>query len=157
MSTRAPSCVLITDNRLAADLVAAMLNNNGIMAEIKTHMKESDGLVLTPFANSNMSDHLEIHVADLEQVQEAEELIAANEELVAQTAEKLSAPPPEDVIVACEACGKSTLFAGALQGSVQDCPECGAYMDIPGGEEEFDWSVVDETIAEDDEEYGSAD
>jgi len=38
----------------------------------------------------------------------------------------------------CEECGKATTFPGSQRGSVQDCPHCGAMMDV-GGDEEDDW------------------
>jgi hypothetical protein len=37
--------------------------------------------------------------------------------------------------VRCEGCGRTSTFAGNLQGSVQDCPHCGAFVDVG----EVDW------------------
>lgn len=31
----------------------------------------------------------------------------------------------------CEDCGKDTVFDGTLQGTVQECEHCGAYVDVP--------------------------
>lgn len=41
-------------------------------------------------------------------------------------------PPPGTaaIEVRCEDCGRTTTFAGNLQGSVQDCPHCGAFVDV---------------------------
>ena len=43
------------------------------------------------------------------------------------------APGPE-IEVACEECGRTASFPAVQQGSVQECPHCGAYVDV--GEEE---------------------
>ncbi len=32
--------------------------------------------------------------------------------------------------VTCEKCGKTTTFPAALQGTVQDCSNCGEYLDV---------------------------
>ena len=32
--------------------------------------------------------------------------------------------------VACEACGQRTRFSAIQRGSVQECPHCGAYLDV---------------------------
>ena len=32
--------------------------------------------------------------------------------------------------------GKASSFAGAERGAVQDCPHCGAYLDVPGEDDE---------------------
>ena len=32
----------------------------------------------------------------------------------------------------CEACGQTTTFAAALDGTTQECPHCRAYVDVGG-------------------------
>lgn len=46
--------------------------------------------------------------------------------------------------VECEDCGEITAFAADLKGSIQDCPECGEFLDVG----ESDWG--------DDFDYGAA-
>jgi hypothetical protein len=36
----------------------------------------------------------------------------------------------EKVTAVCEECGRAAEFAAAQRGSIQDCPHCGAYMDV---------------------------
>ena len=43
----------------------------------------------------------------------------------------------------CEDCGKPTTFPASKQGSVQTCPHCGAYLDVP------DRAAFRETVADD--------
>jgi hypothetical protein len=49
-----------------------------------------------------------------------------------KTQEAAASPPIEAV---CEACGSRAQFSAALRGSVQECPKCGAYLDV--GEDEL--------------------
>ena len=41
--------------------------------------------------------------------------------------------------VVCEECGRTTSFPAAQSGSVQQCPHCGAYVDVVDGEQPDDW------------------
>jgi hypothetical protein len=50
--------------------------------------------------------------------------------------------PGGGVRAACEECGKSWTFPWSQRGSVQECPGCGAYVDVPGGEP--DWEGDDD-------------
>ncbi|MCA8982327.1 MAG: hypothetical protein KDA76_01090 [Planctomycetaceae bacterium] len=150
MSTHDPNCVYVTNDLREAELIVVWLRQQGLEAEIQTHLKESDGVGLGVYNNSDMWSRLEIHIKDLERVEEVRELISQNEEELLQPVREIEAAPLEDILVACEACGNTALFPSEMQGTVQDCPHCGAYLDVPGGEDEFDWSIVDETVAEDD-------
>lgn len=40
----------------------------------------------------------------------------------------------------CEECGHTSFFPAAQRGTVQDCPRCGAYMDV-GEVAEGDWEM----------------
>src|SRR5262245_48446029 len=40
----------------------------------------------------------------------------------------------DPVSATCEECGQSAEFPAAEIGTVQDCPHCGAYLDVPDGE-----------------------
>jgi hypothetical protein len=57
------------------------------------------------------------------------------------------------VTAVCEECGESSIFDGALLGSVQDCPHCGKFMDVAAGGEDLEWgNPEDEETAKPDEE-----
>ncbi len=45
--------------------------------------------------------------------------------------------------VVCEECGKPSLFTASNRSTIQDCPQCGAYVDVPGGNDEYDWSEAE--------------
>lgn len=149
MSASDPNCVFVTSNTEAADIIVDWLRSQGVQAEVQTHIKESDGVMMTPFANSDTSNHLEIHIADVDRAEEIRELILSRKDDLLSHAESVDKAPPEDMVVECEACGKSSVYPGEMQGTVQECQHCGSYLDVPGGEDEFDWSIVDETQSED--------
>lgn len=51
---------------------------------------------------------------------------------------------PIDIV--CEECQQATSFPPALRGTIQDCPHCGAYVDVEpsDGDDEF-WHESDES------------
>lgn len=55
---------------------------------------------------------------------------------------------PQTLEATCEECEKPSTFAGSLNGTVQVCRHCGAYMDVG----EFEWPGEDE---DEDEDVGS--
>jgi len=150
MSTHDPSCVFVTGDRTAAQLIVQWLQEQEINAEVQTHLPESDGVGLTPMSDADMRGRQEIHITELDRAEEIRELILQNQEELIERAQAIETAPQQDVLVTCETCGNTAVFAAEYQGTVQDCPHCGAYLDVPGGADEFDWSVVDETVAEDD-------
>ncbi len=157
MSRTDPRSVFTSDNLSAAEFVAEWLGQQGIEVELVTHMKESDGVGLTPFSDSLSTSHMELFVKNVDDVETAKELILENQESILQEAQKRDQTVPENIAVACEHCGETAIFPGEMQGTVQDCPHCGEYLDVPGGEDEFDWSVVDETLSEDELAENDAD
>jgi hypothetical protein len=62
-------------------------------------------------------------------------------------------PQQTFVTAVCEECGESSMFAGTLLGTVQDCPHCGRFMDVAAAGEDLDWGEPEEEAnAEPDEE-----
>lgn len=157
MSRKDPRSVFTSDNLSAAEFVAEWLGQQGIEVELMTHIKESDGVGLTPFSDSQSTSHMELFVKNVDDVETARELILENQESILQEAQKRDQAVPEKIAVVCEHCGETAIFPGTMQGTVQECPHCGEYLDVPGGEDEFDWSVVDETISEDELAENDAD
>jgi hypothetical protein len=64
----------------------------------------------------------------------AEQLLADYTSSLARVAAQREARGP--VEAACEGCGARSTFPGGQRGSVQRCPECGAYLDVPDPEGE---------------------
>ncbi len=44
----------------------------------------------------------------------------------------------------CEDCGKTAAFPAAQRGTVQNCPHCGAYLDVAEGDLPSGWEVESE-------------
>ncbi len=149
MSRKDPRSVFTSDDHAAAEFVAEWLGKQGIDSELITHIKESDGVGLTPFSDSQSTSHMEVFVKNIDDVETVKKLIVENQESILQEAKKRDETTPEKIAVVCDHCGKTAVYPGTMQGTVQECPYCGEYLDVPGGEDEFDWSVVDETISED--------
>ncbi len=150
MSRKDPRSVFTSDSHDVAEFITEWLQRQGIDAELVAHLKESsDGTGLTPFSDSQTTSHLEVFVNNVDDVEVVKKLILENKEKILQEAERKNDPPPELITFACDHCNEAAVYPGTMQGTVQECPHCGEYLDVPGGEDEYDWSVVDETISED--------
>lgn len=54
-------------------------------------------------------------------------------------AARLRSESDQPISARCEECGRETEFPRAKSGTIQDCPHCGAYLDVPEtGEPDFD-------------------
>jgi len=65
----------------------------------------------------------------------AGQLLAEYERLRAERNAQRLADQPQTIEAQCEDCGKTSTFAGSLNGTVQECPHCHAYLDVG----EFEW------------------
>ncbi|MBL4884961.1 MAG: hypothetical protein JKY95_10560 [Planctomycetaceae bacterium] len=149
MSRQDPHSVFTTDSLAVAEFVTEWLTKKNVEVELVKHFKQSDGVGLTSLSDSESTTHLEVHVKNAEDVDRIKSLILENQESLIQEAQQLDQKVPEQIAIACDHCEEQVVYPGQMQGTVQECPYCGGYLDVPGGEDEFDWSVVDETISED--------
>ena len=103
-------------------------------ADILTAWLEEQGIEAMIIDRANSGAYL-FGLTDLEGF-----AIVAAEAAVAERAVKLLEehnPPTKKrgagtkVAAKCEDCGKDTVFDGAMQGTVQECEHCGAYVDVP--------------------------
>jgi len=76
----------------------------------------------------------------------AAQLLVEYERLQFERDAKRKLNEPKSIFVQCEDCGKTSSFAGSLQGTVQDCPHCGAYVDVG----DFEWPGEDQDEVEED-------
>ncbi len=149
MSREDPRTIFTSDDLSIAEFVTEWLGKQGVDVELVRHFKESDGVGLSTLSDSQSTSHVEVHVKDIEDVEAVKKLIVENQESILQEAQKRDETVPETIAVVCEHCEETAVYPGSMQGTVQECPYCGEYLDVPGGEDEFDWSVIDETISED--------
>jgi ribosomal protein S27E len=140
MSYRDPRCVYVAESLGQADIVATMLEQNRIKAEVMDRHTQGGFEGLSAIAAKG--NGVEVWVLDPTHTAEAIELIAEQEVArTTRTAARAASGKPVDVV--CEDCGTATTFPAEQQGTVQDCPNCGAFVDV-GEDEEDDTDAVDE-------------
>ena len=142
MVYRDPKCVYVTDSPSSADVVANFLEHEGIAAKVMDRTTLGGLLGLTVWSHTGISSRgLEVWVLDEKDAVAARNVLAKYEAEADLKKQRKNASEPVDA--QCEDCGNTTTFEGKLRGTVQDCPHCGEYMDVPGGDDDFDWSSVE--------------
>jgi hypothetical protein len=139
---RDPRCVFVGASAVEAETLAAYLSGQGVAAEvIEPHtLGGLDGL---NFITGIGARGLEVWVHDPAAVTRARELLEARAESLAAREARLGFVETE-----CEECGARVKFPASEAGTVQDCPNCHAYLDVPDPDESWD---------EDDYDGGEAD
>ena len=140
MVFRDPRCVFVCDHLPTADVVAVWLAEQGFPAKVMNRATLGGLLGLTVWSTTGVSaDGIEVWVLADEHIAPAKAAIAEHNGFQQQAEQDKAALGPVDA--ECEECGAVTTFPAELRGSVQDCPECSEYMDVPGdGSDDFDWS-----------------
>jgi len=139
MPLNKPVSVWVTDTNAEAQMLRNVLAEAGIEAYV------TEDLSLTGMAGASSSN-------DLPQVwvdsTVAEQAVALLTEIDRRLRERSSdgigvstdQSPPEGT---CERCGKASTFAPEYRGTVQECPHCGAFMDV--GDLTGEWDVGEES------------
>lgn len=141
MINRDPKCVFVANTLGEAEAATTWLDGEGIEAQV-VDVNAVGGLDgLTALSPTGVGQRgIEVWVKDAADIERASALLARHDaELQAKA--KVRAADPTPVEVVCEECGKSTRFPGEQRGSVQSCSVCGAFMDVPGDDE--DWSEAE--------------
>lgn len=119
-----PICIRRTATVEEADILVAWLAERGIPATVAD--RDNPGAFAFGVTDT---EGIEVFVANEETARRAKELLA---ELDREHAAEHGAEGAEEVVeVTCEECECSCSFSAAQRGSVQQCPECGAYVDVP--------------------------
>ena len=106
-----------------ADIVAAWLGDQGVTVYVKDRNAGS----LLPLTVAPRG--IEVCVVDPQQAEQAKALVR---EHLQQRKEKANEPPMGRMIEAvCEECGKASRFPFEQRGTVQTCPHCRQYLDVP--------------------------
>ena len=136
MISRDQRCVYVVDNLADGGLVIALLGEEGIEAEIinSATLGGLEGVAsLAPRAGIK---GMEVWVHDLSKVQRATQLLEERfEQVRARRAQREARTGTIDAV--CEECGKSSTFPASQAGTVQDCPHCQRYMDVPDPDDEW--------------------
>lgn len=143
MYDRDPKCVFVADTLAESHSVVAFLGANGIDAQVMNELTLGGFEGLTAWLPGKASLRgLEVWVTDPATADSARKLIAENEATL-QRAEASRALRTEPISATCEECGRTAVFPPADQGTVQDCPHCRAFIDVPDADEENNESGVD--------------
>ena len=138
MISRDPRCVYVGDHQHEVSLVVALLSEEGIDADAVNDatLGGLEGVVsIVPRAGIK---GIEVWVKDLTQADAARTILAEHAaEVQAKQAARLSRSG--SVTVVCPSCQLQSEFPASQQGTVQTCPSCRAYVDIPDPDEETEW------------------
>jgi hypothetical protein len=147
---RDPRCVFVTDKPGEADVIVVWLGEQGIPAQVMNRATLGGLLGLTPWSTTGVSSSgLEVWVKDPEQASRAVELLG--DHVLSRIMESADNSDRDPVEVVCEDCGQTTVFPGNQYGTVQNCPQCGGYLDVvnPGDEDGgFDEAEIGEAEEE---------
>lgn len=136
-------CVHVDPNSAVATFIASWLTSQGIPARVMN--EDALGFEGVTSVASNMGYRgTEVWVDDVAQADQARQLFAEKEAEI-RAAHSASLGPVE---VACDACGVRSTFAAEMRGTVQECPSCKEYIDVPGVGENWDEAEI-ESAAED--------
>jgi len=134
---RSRRCVYVSDTIGVAEVVAGWLNDHKIAAEVMdtATLGGFDGKTsITPWVASTRG--IEVWVPD-DDADRARELLAAKtEEFQLKANQRTNRTGTVEAV--CEECGRSASFPASAAGTVEDCPGCGAYLDVPDPDEQPD-------------------
>lgn len=107
-----------------AEILIAWLDEQGVKATVL----DPDSTGVFAFGVTD-PEGVEIYVSDETTAERAKALLAARREEHAEAAPGQAASVPLEV--KCDECGQVNSFEPGLAGTVQECAECGAYVDVP--------------------------
>lgn len=131
-----------------SNMEALMAKHHLEAAGIEAHVSEDNSIAGTLIAGRMSNFHKpEVWVSRADS-QRAAELLAEFEEQKRARDPKRVEDEPKTAEANCERCEKPSTFAGSLNGTIQNCPHCGAFVDVGEYEwpEDFDvGEMTDET------------
>ncbi|MHC4695520.1 MAG: hypothetical protein ACYTFA_02130 [Planctomycetota bacterium] len=122
-----PVLIRRTNTVEEADIIVAWLEEQGVKATVP----DRDNPGVLAFGLTDV-EGIEIYAADAETAERARTLLVQHDK--ERDAESEAATPTELIEVTCEECGQVNSFASDAIGSVQECCECGGYLDMPGAD-----------------------
>lgn len=123
--TAQPICIRRTTTMEEAEIIVAWLADNDIEATIG----DRNNTGTFAFGVTDM-EGIAILVADPQAAEKADSLLAEHDK---ERAAKFATMGP--ITAVCEDCGQSNQFPPTMAGSVQECNECRAFVDVPGGDD----------------------
>jgi hypothetical protein len=118
-------CVYHAADVEQAEVIAVWLRERGIEAHVKDAFAATN--VYVPLAVAPQG--IEVCVMDPDQAERAVEML--REHFAAVDGEHEPDQAGQMIEVKCEECGESAKFQARERGTVQSCPHCGGYVDVP--------------------------
>jgi hypothetical protein len=136
-------CVFVADDPSHAEAVVGWLAAQDISARAldASSLGGMDGLGAVAGAGAH---GLEVWVDAPDDAEMARRLLIEFE--ARRRADRAAHSGTVDVV--CEECGKGATFPAAEQGTVQECPHCGGFLDVPEPDDEWDVGVPDDRDGE---------
>jgi len=141
MDGRDPRCVFVAHKMSEAVVVASALNQQGFPAQVMDEATLGGLAGLTGWVPGVSITGVEVWVLDLDRVRDAVAFLAEAEATRAAVADE----PGEPLVVDCDECGAKLTFPAQMRGTCQDCPECGAFVDV-GMEDDEEWREAEDEI-----------
>jgi hypothetical protein len=130
-----PSAPLFsTEDPAVAEAIVAWLSAQDIPAETRDgDHTDSTGLAA-------MTESLSVKEVWLKDESHRERALQVVEQQAKRLHEHREEGPEYEIALTCEKCGRQMVFSSKLRGTVQECPECAEYVDIPDeGDDDFDY------------------
>lgn len=115
------------DKRGDADVCKVVLEQQGI----KTFIADDNMVGGTSFFYGNALGYIKIRVASTDAASATELLQNFNEHWGLSNDQSNSDETAGTIQFVCEHCDKSIELAAATSGSIQSCPHCGEFIDVP--------------------------
>lgn len=124
MNLTDPVRVYTAASNTDAQMVAEMLNAGGVKAHA---VEDQSGVSLWFLGPMSQYHQPDVFVSGAD-VDRAKKLIAQFEQWHRNRSEH--GQEITQILATCDVCGQKTLFPADLQGTVQDCPHCGDFIDV---------------------------
>jgi len=119
-----PVCIRRTNTIEEAEILVFWLDDRGVKATVL----DPDSTGVFAFGVTD-PEGVEIYVADEETAERAKVLLAEHDK------EREEPTPADDtpalIEVKCDECGQRNSYPSDRAGSVQECTQCGAFIDVP--------------------------
>jgi rubrerythrin len=146
-----PDAVFVADTVQVAEAVIKLLAANEIAAEVFTDPTRTVSEAVTGVTEVNAGEQFEVRVTDPNNAKKARELLTSAERAaIVRSVQEKRLQRTGTVSVTCDECGKPSEWLAEAMGTTENCPHCGAYLDIPDPDD--DWSGVDFGTDEEEED-----
>lgn len=125
---RDPLCVYYANSADEAEFVVAWLGGRGVAARIKEWWRYEETALTYPAVDTPFG--IEICVEHTKDVARAWTML--RDDFALPTERDLHVTQGISIDATCESCGVSASFPQHLRKSVQTCPNCGEFLDVPG-------------------------